>query len=309
MRRRAGRGPRLFPRHARRRVRQKTRWLIGIALAGWDRTGWGRRRQLARSLDADARPPRAARDARAGGRLSGAGRWGVLRSCALAGRADAGSAAAISAARVNGVLLLWRLACGRVYRRAPTAREALRSLPRMLVGNIVAMMAARRALFRYVAMLRGGRRLGQDRHHSQTAPAPRSPRDERGRRCASCAVAAAGWVDAHGRCCGRRPGRCRGGRGDRCRRRSPPRRASRGVARRIVQASSTAASGCAVAGRRSLRIAARRRLADARRLSACRRCCALPTPPETRSHRIAAAAAAGPRRSPRRPTASPAAPG
>ena len=57
---------------------------------------------------------------------------------------------------LNSVLLLWRLAMratfvGRLYGTA----EALRSIPRMLVGNIVAMMAARRALVRYASMLRG----------------------------------------------------------------------------------------------------------------------------------------------------------
>src|SRR3546814_2380204 len=35
-----------FPATLDAAVRQKARWLFGIALAGWDRTGWGRRRHL-----------------------------------------------------------------------------------------------------------------------------------------------------------------------------------------------------------------------------------------------------------------------
>jgi bacteriophage N4 adsorption protein B len=35
-------------------------------------------------------------------------------------------------------------------------RGALMSLPRAFVGNVIALLAARRALTRYIAMLRGG---------------------------------------------------------------------------------------------------------------------------------------------------------
>ena len=57
---------------------------------------------------------------------------------------------------VNAVLLTWRLA----MRASATAAtygwvEGAKAVPRAVVGNIVAMLAARRALFRYAAMLAG----------------------------------------------------------------------------------------------------------------------------------------------------------
>ena len=60
----AGRGARLFPRHADAAVRQKARWMTGIALAGWDRTGWAR--------------PRATRATTGCGCATGARRWPML---------------------------------------------------------------------------------------------------------------------------------------------------------------------------------------------------------------------------------------
>lgn len=147
-----------FPATLPDAVRQKTRWLVGIALAGWDRTGWAGWRRLGDHWMRmrDRRAPLSL--------LVLVAAYGSLAlwAAAFAGQALGGPAprlpdgwfAAILVA--NGVLLFWRLAMrawftGRIYGKA----EALRSVPRMIVGNIVAMMAARRALFRYAAMLRG----------------------------------------------------------------------------------------------------------------------------------------------------------
>ena len=54
-------------------------------------------------------------------------------------------------------MLLWRLAVraafvGRLY----GSREALRSIPRTIIANIIAIMAARRAVMAYLRSLRGG---------------------------------------------------------------------------------------------------------------------------------------------------------
>ncbi len=58
---------------------------------------------------------------------------------------------------INGALLLWRagMRFGFVA-RAYGWREGLRSIPRIVVGNVIAMRAARRAVVRYAQMRRRG---------------------------------------------------------------------------------------------------------------------------------------------------------
>ncbi len=58
---------------------------------------------------------------------------------------------------VNLVLMAWRLA----MRATMVARrygrwEAMRAVPRTFVANLIALLAARRALGRYITLLRGG---------------------------------------------------------------------------------------------------------------------------------------------------------
>ena len=58
--------------------------------------------------------------------------------------------------RVNAAVLLWRIVARVVFTTRDYGwREGLWSLPRMLVGNLIALLAVRRALWRYAAMLRG----------------------------------------------------------------------------------------------------------------------------------------------------------
>jgi len=154
-----------FPSRLDAAVRQKARWMTGIALAGWDRTGWasggGLRRVPATLADHWMR----ARDRGAPLALV------VLAAAYLALLFWAGSelahlATGLSAAPfdpllerlllVNAGLLAWRMtvraACtGRVH----GWREAAWSVPRLLVANYVALLAVRRAAFSYAAMLRG----------------------------------------------------------------------------------------------------------------------------------------------------------
>lgn len=147
-----------FPDRVAPAVVQKARWMVGIALAGWDRTGWG-------------------------GRVRPTEYWMRLRdrraplavvALALAYAALVGTGVSTLAhgwrrtvpspwspglrwlLTANALLLAWRLAMrafatGAVYGWV----EGLRAVPRAVVGNIVAMLAARRALVRYVAMLAG----------------------------------------------------------------------------------------------------------------------------------------------------------
>ncbi len=147
-----------FPDTIDTAVRQKARWVTGIALAGWDRTGWGGGWRWAERWMRmrDRRGPLAvlallaAYVALVGFALSLAGH-------ALAGgTVPAASPAMRLLLMVNAGLLGWRLA----VRARSTAqehgwREGWWSLPRALVGNIIAMLAARRALARYIGTLRG----------------------------------------------------------------------------------------------------------------------------------------------------------
>ncbi len=147
-----------FPDELDAAVRQKARWMTGIALAGWDRTGWARPLAIfdhwmrAR----DRRAPLAVIVLAAAylglllWALSGAAYWiaGVPTPVIdpVLGRVLA----------LNMALLGWRLA----WRVAFTTRnygwrEGARSVPRLVVGNIIALLAVRRAAWRYWAMLRG----------------------------------------------------------------------------------------------------------------------------------------------------------
>ncbi|WP_236697346.1 glycosyl transferase family protein [Sphingomonas sp. Leaf357] len=147
-----------FPTRLEAAVRQKTRWMIGIALAGWDRVGWSRARDWRDHWMRmrDRRAPIAVL---------------VLVAAYLALLVWAASAIlhwtigiaphALSPAMgtlltINSALLVWRLAVRAAFTwRAYGWRQACLSLPRAVVGNFIALVAAQRALFRYTAMLRG----------------------------------------------------------------------------------------------------------------------------------------------------------
>ncbi|MBX3593485.1 MAG: glycosyl transferase family protein [Sphingomonas sp.] len=147
-----------FPATLGAAVRQKARWLTGIALAGWDRTGWAkggsigehwmrmrdRRATLAIPVLAIAYFALLGWALSLGGHLAAglpvpapdpAMRWVLLG---------------------NLCLLAWRLVArawftGRHY----GGLQACLSLPRVLAANLIALLAARRALAIYWPTLRG----------------------------------------------------------------------------------------------------------------------------------------------------------
>lgn len=146
-----------FPDRLRAAVRQKARWMTGIALAGWDRTGWARWHRIGDHWMRmrDRRAPLAV--IVLGFAYAALLLWGI-ESVAhwIAGDRDPLPGGPGWLIRANYCLLLWRL----MMRMALTGqsygwREACWSLPRFVIGNFVALMAARDALVRYVAMLRG----------------------------------------------------------------------------------------------------------------------------------------------------------
>lgn len=148
-----------FPASLDAAVRQKARWMTGIALAGWDRTGWGSplhwqdhwmRMRDRRALIAIL-VLLAAYLALVGWATSRLGHWALGVG---GGPIDPQLALLLW---INAVLLAWRLAARAWFvGRVMGWRQALWSLPRAPVANLIALLAARRALSHYLAMLRGG---------------------------------------------------------------------------------------------------------------------------------------------------------
>jgi len=136
----------LFPRRLEAAVSQKSRWALGIALQGWDRLGWsgGLAERWMRMRDRQA--PFAALLLLVG-YLSAI--FYLLRAVAV-GPIPIGGVLGLLLV-TSGILFLWRLG----LRMALTAsaygwHEGLRALPRVLVANAIAIMAARRAVTRYL---------------------------------------------------------------------------------------------------------------------------------------------------------------
>ena len=147
-----------FPATLGAAVRQKARWMTGIALAGWDRVGWGRPLALADHWMRmrDRRAPLAVLVLVAA--YLALVVWALSNVLHLFGPRPmpAFDPALAALLRWNAVLLAWRLASRMLFTgRAYGWSEALWSFPRALVANLVALLAARRALFVYARMLRG----------------------------------------------------------------------------------------------------------------------------------------------------------
>lgn len=149
----------IFPCDLSAAVRQKARWVTGIALAGWDRTGWARHGAIGDHWMRlrDRRAPLAM--------LVLAAAYGAMIAWAVAGgwhwlaRTDAKPLSPMIAALLaaNTILLGWRLLVRAAFTaRAYGWREALVSPVRFLVGNAVDLLAAPRALIAYLRLLRGG---------------------------------------------------------------------------------------------------------------------------------------------------------
>ncbi len=165
-----------FPDTLPAAVRQKSRWLLGIALAGWDRLGWAggaaarwmllRDRKTvaiavlalltyavlaallaARGLAALAGLPAGA--VAPGLDMGGAGQQPPPLRWLLAGL---------------GLVLVWRLALRALFTwRVAGPVQAMLAIPRAPVGNLVNALAALRAMDQYRAELLSGRRRAWDK--------------------------------------------------------------------------------------------------------------------------------------------------
>jgi adsorption protein B len=167
-----------FPGTVEHAVRQKSRWIAGIALAGWDHLGWLGARfagggaspgqvWLARwMLWRDRRSPLAALI------LLAAYLGLIVTGLALAGETLLGWESRPLGPEMrllfalNAALVLWRLAM-RVHFTARWygTRQALLAMPRAFVANVIAILAARRAVVLYWRMLRSGQVLWEKTEH------------------------------------------------------------------------------------------------------------------------------------------------
>ncbi|MET0363176.1 MAG: glycosyl transferase family protein [Sphingobium sp.] len=146
-----------FPDTISGAVTQKARWTVGIALAGWDRLGWGKGWTEAWMRLHDRRALLAAF-------VLIAAYAGLMATALLQLATWFRLAAPVSLPAplpfllfANAILLAWRIGMRMLFvHRAYGLEQALRSVPRMLVGNIIAMMAARRAIIIYVRLWAGG---------------------------------------------------------------------------------------------------------------------------------------------------------
>ncbi len=146
-----------FPATLDAAVAQKARWMTGIALSGWDRLGWsgGLAERWMRLRD---------RQAVLASLLLFAGYvalilWSIMQARLLVAgippRPISNELALLL--QLNLALLVWRLAMRFLFvRQIYGWAEACRSVPRVFVSNIIAMLAARRAVFRYLGIRRTG---------------------------------------------------------------------------------------------------------------------------------------------------------
>lgn len=145
-----------FPSTLSASVRQKSRWMTGIALAGWDRLGWrgGIAETWMRVRDRKAVFATIV--------LSAAYiciiLTGLLVLAHLAGLYEPQSLSPILVQLLiaNSVMLVWRVTVRAGFvAQAQGWRAAILSVPRTLIANVISILAARRAITNYAAHLLG----------------------------------------------------------------------------------------------------------------------------------------------------------
>lgn len=160
-----------FPHSFENVVRQKSRWVLGIALQGWDRVGWAGGLAEFWMRARDRRGPLTALVLLTGYAL-------VLLTALMGVLTVAGIAAPVPLSPLlvavlgaNAVAFGWRIA----MRFAFTAREyglaeGLWAVLRVPLANVIAIIAGRRAVFAYIRTL-AGRAEGWDKTDHDAHPA------------------------------------------------------------------------------------------------------------------------------------------
>ncbi|MCP1468652.1 hypothetical protein J3E64_000319 [Sphingobium sp. OAS761] len=145
-----------FPDRIDAAVRQKARWMVGISLAGWDRLGWrgGPAEWWMRLRDRRAAMAALVLFAAYVALLL----WALLLVMALFMPVPARPVppSMVALLWLNGGLMGWRtlmraIFSGRIY----GWRQGLAAIPRTVIANYIAILAARRAVTLYVRSLLG----------------------------------------------------------------------------------------------------------------------------------------------------------
>ncbi|TMM48711.1 glycosyl transferase family protein [Qipengyuania marisflavi] len=145
-----------FPAQLSVAVRQKTRWMHGIALQSWDRLGWSGGAISQWMQLRDRRGPLAAILLAIAYMLVATTFIGLLASNAGLIEPPPLSPLVEGLLAFNIVALAWRFIMRAVFTgREYGVAEGLRAIPRMFISNIIAIMAGRRALSAYLSTLRG----------------------------------------------------------------------------------------------------------------------------------------------------------
>lgn len=166
-----------FPSEIDAVIRQKTRWVHGIALQGWDRIGWGEGARERWMRARDRRGPMTALLLLTGYTLIAltALSWGAIGL-------GFGEPVRLSPLLeflliANLLAFLWRA----IFRFAFTTREygwveGLRAILRIPVTNVIAIIAGRRAVFAYARTLMGSavtwEKTDHTRHPARFAVSP-----------------------------------------------------------------------------------------------------------------------------------------
>jgi adsorption protein B len=162
-----------FPATFEASVRQKTRWVTGIALSGWDRLGWrgGLAEGWMRLRDRRAVLAHIVIAAAYGAILLGA--VAAVARLFIGGMSTAPSVSAPLLA-VTTAMLVWRLAMrALMVAHVHGWREGARAIPRTLVSNIIGMASTWQAVRGYIGARRGSPIWDKTRHHFPARlPAP-----------------------------------------------------------------------------------------------------------------------------------------
>ena len=176
-----------FPATLEACVRQKSRWIAGIALAGWDRLDWSGSSGTSRGRGAADAGPRWVtrwmlwRDRRAPlaaiiilAAYLGLILAGMVRGGDMMGWWDSKPLppALMALLGVNIFLMLWRLAMRLVFATAIYGwQQGLLAIPRAFVANVVHILAARRAMVLYLRQLKTRELVWDKTDHRAVVPA------------------------------------------------------------------------------------------------------------------------------------------